>query len=87
MIGRPLEIRAAKSNTSLDVLNMFFFFFFLAPPPPPGALGEGPDCHFPVEIVGFGPIPARIRGFLIFILALSTAGLVVGRPFEIRAAP
>jgi hypothetical protein len=33
----------------------------------------GPDCHFPKDIVGFGSIPARIRTFLIFILALSAA--------------
>ncbi len=36
------------------------------PPPPPGVPGEGPDCHFPREVVGFGPIPARIRYFLIW---------------------
>ena len=34
---------------------------------------EVSKCHVPQEIVGFGPIPARFRGFLIFILALSTA--------------
>ncbi len=34
---------------------------------------EGPDCQFPKELVGFGPIPARIRGFVTFILALRTA--------------
>ena len=28
----------------------------------PGGPGEGPDCHLPKEIVGFGPIPARILG-------------------------
>ena len=38
-----------------------------------GVPGEGPDCHSPKEILGFGPIPARILKFLIFILALSTA--------------
>ncbi len=38
-----------------------------------GVPGEGPDCRFPKEIIGFGPIPARILKFLIFILALSTA--------------
>jgi hypothetical protein len=38
-----------------------------------GVSGEGPDCHCPKEILGVGPIPARIRGFLILILALSTA--------------
>jgi hypothetical protein len=51
-----------------------FLNLVLGPPPlPRGVPGEGPDCHFPKEIVGFGPIPARIRGFLIFIVALSTA--------------
>ncbi len=30
--------------------------------PPPGGPGEGPDCHFPKEIGGFGPIPGQIRG-------------------------
>ncbi len=56
----------------LDVLKIIFTFC-LGPPLPRGVPGEGPDCHFPKEIVGFGPIPARILGFLIFILALSTA--------------
>jgi hypothetical protein len=48
-----------------------FLIFVLVPPPPlpRGVPGEGPDCHFPKEIVGFGPIPAQILGFLIFILA------------------
>ncbi len=45
---------------------------------PPEVPGEGPDCHFPEEVKGFGPVPARIRGgqrmCLIFILALSAAG-------------
>ncbi len=40
---------------------------------PRGVPGEGPDCHSPKEIVGFGPIPARIRGFKTFMSALSTA--------------
>ncbi len=38
-----------------------------------GVPGEGPDCHLPKEIAGFGPIPARILKFLIFIVALSPA--------------
>ncbi len=29
-----------------------FFFFFLGPPLPRGVPGEGPDCHFPKEIIG-----------------------------------
>ena len=56
----------------LDVLKIIYNFV-LGPPLPRGVPGEGPDCHFPKEIVGFGPIPARILGFSIFILALSTA--------------
>ncbi len=40
----------------LAVLNMIFNFFL-----GPGVPGEGPDCHFPKEIIGFGPIPARIQ--------------------------
>ncbi len=47
--------------------------FALGPPLPRGVPGEGPDCHFSKEIVGFGAIMARIRGLLIFILALSAA--------------
>ena len=50
-----------------------FIFLVLGPPLPRGVPGEGPDCHFPREIVGVGPIPARIRVFLISMLALSTA--------------
>ncbi len=38
-----------------------FFILFLSPLPP-GDPGEGPDCRFLQEIVGLGPIPARIRG-------------------------
>jgi hypothetical protein len=53
------------------------FIFCLASPLPRGVPGEGPDCHVLKEIVGFGPIPARILGFLSFILALSTARLLV----------
>ena len=55
----------------LEVLKMIFNFI-LGPPLPLGIPGEGPDCHYPKAIVGFGPIPARIRKLLIFILALST---------------
>jgi hypothetical protein len=53
----------------LEVLKIILIFFLA----PRGVPGEGQDYHFPKEIVGFGPIPARIRGFVIFILALSTA--------------
>ncbi len=54
----------------LAVLKMFFILFLGR-----GVPGEGPDSHFLEDIVGFGTIPARIRGFLIFSLALSTARL------------
>ncbi len=32
--------------------------------------GDGPGCHFPGEIEGFGPVPARIRGANIFMFRL-----------------
>ncbi len=53
----------------LAVLKITFYFFL-----GPGVPGKGPDFHFPKEIIGLGPIPARIRGFFICTLALSTAG-------------
>ncbi len=56
----------------LAVLSMIFIFV-LGPPSPGGSRG-GPDGHaVPREIVGVGQILARIRGFIILILALSTA--------------
>ena len=60
---------------NLEVLK-HIFNFVLGPPLPRGVPGEGPDCHFQKEIVGVGPIPARILGFLVFILALSAAGMI-----------
>ncbi len=66
---------AARGPLSLVVLKIIFNFV-LGPPLPRGVPGEGPDCHFPKEIVGLGPIPARILGFLIFILALLLPNLV-----------
>ena len=68
---------------SLDVLKMVFIFF-LGPPSPGGVPGEGLDCHFPKAIVGFGPIPARILEFLIFILALSTDRILNEGKFGFR---
>ncbi len=49
-----------KAALILEVLKMIFNFC-LVPPLPRGVPGEGPDCHFPKEIVGFwadsGPNP------------------------------
>ncbi len=60
------------------------FNFVLGPPYPRWFPGEGSVCHFLEEIVGFGPIPARIPGVMDFyfcILALRAAG------FWVRARP
>ncbi len=73
-MGPETESDAMGPATSLSVLKMIVNFV-LGPPLPRGVPGEGRDYHFPKAIVGFGPIPARIRGFLILILALSTARL------------
>jgi hypothetical protein len=44
----------------MEVLKMIFVFVSW-PPLPRGVPEEGPDCHFPMEIVGFwadsGPNP------------------------------
>jgi hypothetical protein len=48
-----------------QVTDVFILFLF---PLPPGGPGKGPDCHFPLEIGGFGRIPDRIRGVLYFEL-------------------
>ncbi len=42
-------------------------FILFWPPLFPGGPGEGPDCHVPKEIVGCGPIPARIREQVYFV--------------------
>ncbi len=39
-------------------LRMLFMLFLT---PLPRGPAKGPDCHFPNEIEGLGPIPARIR--------------------------
>ncbi len=59
---------------NLEVLKIVFHF--VLGPPSRGVPGEGPDYHFPKEIAGVGPIPARTRGFVILLLALSTARLL-----------
>ncbi len=53
-------------------------FYVVLVSPPPGGPGEDPDCHFPKETEGFGPIPARIRRrklMFYVVLALSAIGL------------
>ncbi len=57
------------------------FIFFLGPPSPGGSRGRVRSGIFPKEIVGFGPIPARIRRLLILIVALSTARINCGGPY------
>ena len=72
-LGAKFGRKAAKNRNYNLAFDLFFlavlrmiFNLFLGQ----GVPGEGPDCHVPKEIVGFGPIPARILGFLILILAL-----------------
>ncbi len=55
-----------EGTNDLAVLEIIFNFI-LGPPLPRGVPGEGPDCNCSREIVGVGPIPARIRGVLILI--------------------
>ncbi len=43
-----------------------------------GVPGEGPDCHFPKEIVGFGPIPARNPGSFNFYFGLKHSSVFAG---------
>ena len=76
--------RVHRGATFTQLYLRTCFILFLSPPR--GCPGEGPDCHFPKEIVGFGPIPARIRGephLVIFILALSAAGINVAVLWEV----
>jgi hypothetical protein len=68
--NRGSEYAHAQESRTLIRIRVFSTWFFLAGlkmifnfPLAPGVPGEGPDCHFPKEIVGFGPIPARILGF------------------------
>ena len=74
VVGRVMRYLVCCTGTAdlyLAVLRRFLICFLATLPR--GVPGEGRDYHFPKEIGGFGPIPARILGFLIFILALSTA--------------
>ncbi len=52
----------------------------------PGGRGGVRTAIFLRNILGFGPIPAQILKFLIFILALSTARIRI-RPKSRPAAP
>ncbi len=63
------DLKEFRAEIVLAVLKMIFNFF-LGPPLRRGVPGEGPDCHFPKEIVGFGPIPARILKFFNFYFGL-----------------
>ncbi len=66
----PLPPPAATGHMTWLCLKRFLILSLAR-----GVPGEGPDCHVPQEIIGFEPIPARIRKFVIFIVALSTARL------------
>ncbi len=71
--GRKPAKNKIKIIICITYLSWLCLKLFLIFPLARGVPGKGPDCNFPEGIVGFGPIPARIRGFLIFILAVSTA--------------
>ncbi len=53
---RPTSV-SYSALTQLYLRTLFILFLSALPP---GGPGEGPDCHSPSEIVGFGPIQARI---------------------------
>ncbi len=68
-----LNKKHRPGGSHVSVMAMIFpavfkdVFYFVLVPPPPGGPEEGPDCHFPKEIDGFGPIPARIWGETYFL--------------------
>ena len=50
---QPHAIReGVRREVNPAVFKDGFYVVFVSPPP--GGPGEGPDCHFPKEIVGFG---------------------------------
>ncbi len=53
-------ISAAEPPPFPAVFKAAFYFILVSPPP------EGPDCHFPKEIIEFEPIWARVRGNIYF---------------------
>ncbi len=59
--------RRERNDRAMESPALFqdSFCFFLGPPSPGGSR-EGPDCHFPSEIGGGWPVPARIRGVIYF---------------------
>ena len=60
-----MDLDRICQNHNLDLLKTVFNFG-LGPLVPTGVPGEGPDTHFPEEIMGLVPIPARIRGVIYF---------------------
>ncbi len=56
-----------ESRVPFDLAVLKTILNFILGPIPRGLPGEGPDCQFPQEIMGFGPIPARIRGVRCFL--------------------
>ncbi len=55
---------------SVLILEVLTTVFIVVLAPPRGVPGEGPDCHCPKGIVGFGADSGPNPGFLSFILAL-----------------
>jgi hypothetical protein len=65
-----VEMSGLESSLAILLAVLKIIFIFVSwPPLLRGVPGDGPDCHVPTEIVGVGPIPARIRGFFVLILA------------------
>ncbi len=70
--GRQIKLQGSFTPTNpFETPHHYLVVFkdvsdFYLGPLPWGLPGEGPDCHFPKELGGFGPIPARIRGVICF---------------------
>jgi hypothetical protein len=73
----PGSYRAALCSNDLDVLKMIFNFVLAPPPSPGGSRGRVRTAIFSKDIVVFGPIPAGILGFLIFVFGFNTARMMV----------
>ncbi len=63
------RLDAAPVSQNICVLSWLCLKLFLI-------LFLAPDCHFPKEIAGFGPISARNLDFFHFYFGLSTARLL-----------